>query len=141
MRAARLVLAVVLAIVDAKLVRELTPDRWGQVVPGHRWLVFFTLSGCKHCERLVPMMERLAELAPDVMVGRIDASTHNGLARTYAVKRFPTILLLDQDGLFYEFEGPRSLQSLLNFGRAAPGALGGGMVQPEEILQMRISSN
>lgn len=114
----------------ATLVRDLDPDNWERLVPNRRWLVYFALTGCSHCERLAPMMQRLAELAPDIMVGRVNATAHNGIARSFEVKRFPTILLLDDDGLYYEHQGPRSLQALMSFGRALPGTTGGGRLQP-----------
>ena len=134
----KLLVSVLLVGAHAKLVRDLTPERWKDVVEGKRWLVYFALQGCKHCEQLAPMMERCAELSPDLLIGRVDATKYNGVARTYEVKKFPTILLLDEDGVYYEFIGRRSIPALQSFGRATAGALGGGRFHPGE-LQPNVS--
>ena len=130
-------LLTLLALTSGGAVKDLNPDNWHEAVGGRRWLVYFALDGCKHCERLAPMMESLASQAPEVRVGRIDATKHNGIARTFGVKRFPTILLMDdEEGLFYEFEGPRALPRLVGFAR---GAAIGGHTLPRT-LQSNVST-
>ena len=114
--------------------RELTPDIWTDTVPGRRWLIYFALQGCKHCERLRPMIEHVAGIAPELRVGRVDATEHNGLARTFGVKRYPTILLFDEDGQFFEFHGTRSPPRLLSFARGAGDLLGAGQPAPTTLL-------
>ena len=52
-------------------------------------------------------MAHVAAATSDLHVGRVNATTHNGIARTYGVDRFPTILLLHASGVFYEFSGVR----------------------------------
>ena len=126
-----MLLAVCVIAAASARVHELTPDAWHATVPGRRWLVYFAIDGCKHCARLKPMMEYVAESAPELRVGRVDATAHNGIARTYSVNRYPTILLLDDDGLFYEFEGRRSPPGLIAFAR---GGLVGGRRAPTELL-------
>ena len=117
---------------------ELTPDNWASTVQGRQWLVYFAVQGCKHCESLAPMMAAVADRTPELRVGRIDATEHNGVARTFNVRRYPTIMLLDSDGLSYEFHGRRTIQRLVSFARGDPILRGGGVVMPSQ-LQANVS--
>jgi thiol-disulfide isomerase/thioredoxin len=122
----------------APLVRDMVPDEWASLVGGHRrWIVYFALQGCTHCERLAPMMEALAGRTDAASVGRVDASTHNGLARTFGVQKFPTILLFER-GLYYEYHGRRSLPRLQAFIAGDAGVRGAGVVAPTA-LQPNVS--
>ena len=82
----------------------LTPDNWELTRAekgGGRWLIFFHVVGCKHCAQMLPMVEAIADqLAADkstacvggdgcVRIGKVDASAHGGIARTFGVKKFP----------------------------------------------------
>jgi thiol-disulfide isomerase/thioredoxin len=122
---------------------NLTPELWPTMVPGHVWLVYFAVDGCKHCERVKPMMEQVSREMPELRVGRVDASEHNGIARTFLpVSRFPSIVLFDQDGLTYEFEGHRSAARIAAFARRDLRSYGkswpGGRRAPAE-LQPNVS--
>lgn len=127
------------------VVTLLTPESWAGSLDGRRWLVYFTVRGCEHCKRMGPMMEMVAakfdpshdsHQSDDPRVGVVDASEHNGLARTFGVKKYPTVLLFDTDGFHYEFVGGRSAQTIMNF------ALGGykrhgGHATPRALLPNR----
>lgn len=54
----------------------------------------------------------------------------SAVARTFGVRKFPTILFFDGAGLYYEFKGIRSLPRLRAFIDGASGARGAGMVVP-----------
>ena len=107
------------------------------------WLVTRLLTGTATAfgsrvatgERLMTMMPVVAENAPELRLGRVDATEHNGLARTFGVRRFPTVLLFDEGGDFFEFppQGGRSPPRLVAFGRGAPGMLAGGQRAPTEL--------
>ena len=117
--------------------RELTPETWHAVVGSRRWVVAFTVQGCKHCERLLPMLEAVSMEAPELRFGRVDSTEYNGLARTFGVHRYPTVLLFSEDGSFYEFSGRRSVPLLLSFGRSGE-AMGLGKPTPTT-LQSNVS--
>lgn len=80
------------------------------------------------------MMPWVAENAPELRLGRVDATEYNGLGRTFNVRRYPTVLLFDEVGDYYEFSGGRSPPRLLAFGRGAPGMLAGGQRAPDTLL-------
>jgi thiol-disulfide isomerase/thioredoxin len=119
--------------VQKKTVVRLEPSAFSSITKDNgRWMIYFTVQGCKHCERLGPMMGAFAETlgrSTDLQVGVIDATKHNGIPRTFGVKRFPTILLLEGQ-MFFEFHGPRSIPRLAAFADGAPGARGGGYMVP-----------
>jgi thiol-disulfide isomerase/thioredoxin len=129
-----LLVAASLSSVNAAVV-SLTPETWQSRVQGRSWLVYFAVQGCKHCAQLAPMMDYVSDQAPDLRVGKVDASEHNGLARTFNVKRFPTIMLFDETGIYYEFMAKRrSPPDLIKFGRGDPSLIGVGTVMPSELL-------
>ena len=120
-------------------VKQLTPDNWhANVKDGTRWMVYFAVQGCKHCEKLAPMMEMLSNseqaLLEGLRVGKVDATLHNGIARTFRAQRFPTILFISGD-TYWEFSDRRSIPGMLEFSRNPPP---GGYFTPTE-LQANVS--
>ncbi|KAL3895149.1 MAG: hypothetical protein SGPRY_013595, partial [Prymnesium sp.] len=66
------------------------------------WLLQFYSPSCAHCKRLEPIYEKVADHlhrgSPRIaQVGRIDGTAHPGLASSFGVKGYPTIILL-KDG-------------------------------------------
>jgi len=60
------------------------------------------------------METRLGVAGEGVRVGRVNVSTDNGIALTFDVERFPTLLLLSADGRAYEFQERRRSLPLLS---------------------------
>ena len=133
-----LVLGLCLALCAAaapQRVAVLDPATWADALAGRRWLVYFTVQGCKHCKRMGPMMEEVAaqlDSAGDPQVGRVDATAHNGLARTFGIQKYPSIFIFHEDGFHYEFSGGRGPQTIVPFARGG-FARGGGTVTPSEL--------
>ena len=121
------------AVAHGSGVVELTPESWARRVPGRQWLVYFAVTGCKHCERLAPMMEYVATQAPELRVGRVNASEYNGIPRTFEVTKFPFILLFDSNNVVYEFHGTRSPPRLIAIARGDPTLLGAGRPAPTQL--------
>lgn len=100
-------------------VHRLTPATWHTRVPGETWFIKFYVQGCKHCERLAPMWEALAQhlhkSGSTVLVGEVDCTAHNGIGRTFGVERFPELLLIDSSGSVHTFSGRRGLPLMLQF--------------------------
>ena len=112
------------SVATGQHVVKLTPANWHANIfaQDSRWIVYFAVTGCKHCEQLRPMMNQLAPQAAQegLRVGRVNASLHNGIARTFDCKRFPTILYIDGPS-FFEFEGKRrSIPAMLEWSRRPP---------------------
>lgn len=116
-------------------VTQLDPKSWQRTVVGRDWLVYFTVQGCKHCERLAPMMDYVAEQAPELRVGRVDATTHNGLARTFGMDKFPSIARFDAQSVMYEYTGrQRTPQQLIAFARGDHSLGSAGTAAPTKLL-------
>ncbi|KAL1527960.1 hypothetical protein AB1Y20_009331 [Prymnesium parvum] len=84
------------------------------------WLVAFYAPWCAHCKRLEPIYESVADhfhrASPRVaQVARLDATAHAGLATPFAVKGYPTILLLKDGNKVAQFKGKRDYPSLVRF--------------------------
>ena len=61
-------------------------------------VVDFTAAWCPPCRQIAPHLEALArELAPAVLIGKVDADDHPALAARFGVRGLPTLLLF-QDG-------------------------------------------
>ncbi|KAL1498899.1 hypothetical protein AB1Y20_013421 [Prymnesium parvum] len=117
------------AAVEGRVI-ELTRSNWYARTQGHTWYVMFYQQGCKHCQRMKPMWEAVADslATSPVKVGKIDCSAHNGVARTFGIDKFPYVLLFDADGAVYEYTGKRGLPPLLSFAQ-------GGFHQQEPMMQ------
>ena len=114
---------------------ELRPESWGSSVVGRDYLVYFTVQGCKHCEKLTPMMQFVADTAPDLRVGRVDATAHNGVARTFGLQKFPSIVRFDAQGIVYEYVArQRTPDQLIAFARGDHRYSSAGTVAPRELL-------
>jgi len=61
-------------------------------------VVEFTADWCPPCRQLAPHVDALArELAPAVLIAKVDADAHPALAARFGVRGLPTLLLF-QDG-------------------------------------------
>ena len=61
-------------------------------------VVEFTIDWCPPCRQLAPHVDALArELAPAVLIAKVDADAHPALAARFGVRGLPTLLLF-QDG-------------------------------------------
>ena len=127
--------AMILAPGVTASLQTLHPGNWQNTVIGRDYLVFFTVQGCKHCEKLAPMMEYVAQSAPELRVGRVDATAHNGLARSFGVKRFPSIVRFDAQSIVYEYTAnARTPPQIIAFARGDHRYGSAGTVAPEELL-------
>jgi thioredoxin 1 len=77
---------------DAEQFRSCVDTRSGLSV------IDFTAEWCPPCRQLAPHVDALArELAPAVLVAKVDADAHPALAARFGVRGLPTVLLF-QDG-------------------------------------------
>ncbi len=58
-------------------------------------LVDFTARWCPPCRALSPVVERIAERFPNVVVGSLDVDEHPALASRYGVCAMPTLVVFD----------------------------------------------
>ncbi|KAG5486759.1 hypothetical protein LSCM1_08015 [Leishmania martiniquensis] len=118
------VFAVVLAFAllassaTAELV-ELNPENFDAIVKDSSKNVFvmFYAPWCGHCNSMKPAWLELADLFPasgDVVIARVDASTHRGIAKEFGISGFPTLKFFskkDKSGK-KQYEGLRDVENL-----------------------------
>ncbi|GEQ70618.1 hypothetical protein JCM33374_g4296 [Metschnikowia sp. JCM 33374] len=82
-------------------------------------LVDFYADWCRHCMKLMPTIEQLADLyadVPEIQIVKIDGDEEGRkMSKKYKVPGFPTLLLFHGDDKPVEFEGSRDLESISNF--------------------------
>jgi hypothetical protein len=80
-------------------------------------------------------MQYVADTAPDLRVGRVDATAHNGVARTFGLQKFPSIVRFDAQGVVYEYVArQRTPDQLIAFARGDHRYGSAGTVAPRELL-------
>ncbi|KAK7391158.1 hypothetical protein VNO78_19569 [Psophocarpus tetragonolobus] len=81
-------------------------------------LVDFYAPWCGHCKRLSPELDAaapvLATLKEPIIIAKVDADKHTGLAKKYDVDAYPTILLFNH-GVPTEYRGPRKADLLVRY--------------------------
>lgn len=104
---------------------DLTSKNFGSMVgltDGKVWLIEFYTPSCSHCLDFMPTYNAIAETLhtsrPDekIRVARVNCSEERALMTRFGVNRFPSFFLV-AGWEVYEFNGPRSSSSLIEFSR------------------------
>lgn len=83
--------------------------------PADRTWVVFTTPWCAACG---PVETRLRAADPDAHVALVDATEHASLARSFAVRSAPTVLLADREGrVSTRLVGPEAVERYLSAAR------------------------
>jgi thioredoxin 1 len=98
-------------------------------------LVDFTAAWCAPCRALSPIVERVADAAPEgLIVGSVDADAHPGLAVRYGVRGLPTLIVFaggKEVGRHLGLTNEAGIRKLLAGAALASPAVG-AMVGPRE---------
>lgn len=99
-------------------------------------LVDFYADWCRHCMKLMPTIEKLAETfadTPDIQIVKINGDEDGRkMTKKYDIPGFPTLLLFHGDDDPIEFEGMRDHDSISNFIQKASGIKPGKKEEEEE---------
>jgi len=98
-------------------------------------LAEFFAPWCGHCKSLAPDYEKLAAAfatEPEVAIVKIDADAHKVQSGKYGVSGFPTLIWFNKDNEHENYEGDRSLTSLVDFVNEKAGThrLPSGLYKP-----------
>jgi len=87
----------------------------------HVFIEFYA-PWCGHCKRLVPEYEFVSAYFKDsnVVIAKIDASTHNTAAATFGISGFPTLKLFS-NGVPIDYEGERTSMNMIQWIRKKTG--------------------
>ncbi|KAM9905224.1 hypothetical protein OXX69_007266 [Metschnikowia pulcherrima] len=92
---------------------------------GRFTLVDFYADWCRHCMKLMPTIEELAELyenVPEIQIVKINGDEDGRkMTRKYKVPGFPTLLMFHGDDEPVEFDGMRDLDAISNFVQQVSG--------------------
>lgn len=105
----------------ASKVVEVTTDNYEQEVTNSKLpvVIDFYATWCGPCRRLAPVLDKAAdEYAGKVKFVRIDVDKSPGLAKAYAVCRYPTVVLLKElkgKKVYYTSVGFKELPTLKEF--------------------------
>lgn len=87
-------------------------------------MVLYHLKGCHHCEKLMPVWNKLKETHGAHMVD-YEATAHPELMKSHGISSFPTIMKGK-----HKYEGPRTYEGLLGFLMTQKG----GGLMPGEVF-------
>ncbi len=73
----------------------------------------FSANWCQPCKRMLPIMEELKQLRPNVTIEDIDIDVSPLLASKYKVKMLPTIIILDEELEIARFNGVTTLATII----------------------------
>jgi len=81
-------------------------------------LVEFYAPWCGHCKTLAPKYEEAAGQLKDseypVVLGKVDATIHSGLASRFAVQGYPTLKFF-KNGVVQDYDGPRDADGIVAY--------------------------
>uniref|UniRef100_A0A4W4F2L7 Protein disulfide-isomerase A6 n=1 Tax=Electrophorus electricus TaxID=8005 RepID=A0A4W4F2L7_ELEEL len=122
-----------------KDVVELTDDNFDKLVlNGHEvWMVEFFAPWCGHCKKLEPEWTAAAIAVKEqtkgkVKLGAVDATVHQGLARRYGIRGFPTIKIFSKGEEPKDYDGGRTRPDIV----AQAIELFSANVPPPEVLEI-----
>lgn len=100
-------------------------------------LVDFYADWCRHCMKLMPTIEKLAETfadTPEIQIVKINGDADGRkMTNKYDIPGFPTLLLFHGDDEPIEFDGMRDHDSIKNFIQKASGIKPGQQIAGEFI--------
>ena len=93
-------------------------ENFEEIVDRHPAVVLdFWAEWCAPCRIFAPIFEKMAELHPEVLFGKVNTEVAVELAQAFNVRSIPTIMAFKKTELIFEQAGilsPESFQVLLD---------------------------
>jgi len=67
-------------------------------------LLDFSATWCAPCRALLPIIDRLIQANPDVVIGKVDIDENNDLTRKFNIRSVPTLIYI-KDGVVVGTDG------------------------------------
>lgn len=123
---------------DEDHVVNLTDDNFDKLVKPKEgvWMIEFFAPWCGHCKKLQPTWKAAASISKgfDAQYGKVDVDVNHRLSDRFKIEGLPTIIRFEGDRQDI-FEGPRSLDAILEFGRSGSSSAADskkGSVDPDD---------
>ena len=108
---------IIIPIIIFFLVRYLYKEGFTSVKP-YKELLFFTLEGCGHCERMKPTWDLLKTnygATGKIKLIQVKAKENQDLVQKYKVQGYPTLLFVKDEKKVIEYNGNREYEDLVKF--------------------------
>lgn len=94
---------------------ELTDENFNEVVRKNKITVIdFWAEWCGPCKSFSPIFEAVADKNPDITFAKVDIDSQQELAKVFAVRSIPQIVIMKQDVVVYSEAGSLPASSLQN---------------------------
>lgn len=108
---------IVIPVIIYFLIRYLYKEGFTSVKP-YKELLFFTLEGCGHCEKMKPTWNLLKKNYGNngyIKLIEVKAKENQDLVQLYKVEGFPTLLYVKDEKKVSEYQGNRTYEDLVKF--------------------------
>ena len=79
-------------------------------------MIYFYMNNCGHCVKFTPTWEKFVnEYQGDLKLEKIERADAGDQLSLYGVSGFPTVVLVDENGEYKDFDGDRTVAGLTNF--------------------------
>jgi thiol-disulfide isomerase/thioredoxin len=114
---------IIIPIIIIYLLKMLREETFTSNKP-YREIIFFSLDGCSHCEKLKPMWDLFKKNYNNnqyIKLINIEAENNKELVEKYNIEGFPTILYIKDGEKVSEYDGNRTYESLVKFFKYSMG--------------------
>lgn len=95
-------------------VLKLTEKNYDEIVSDKEKtiLVDFWAEWCGACKMMMPMVEKLAERYPDIIIGKVNVDEESSLVSRFNIMSIPTVLVYKNGEINYHQVGYRTVEQL-----------------------------
>lgn len=108
---------IIIPVIIFFLIRILYKENFTSVKP-YRELLFFTLDGCGHCEKMKPTWNLLVKNYGNngyIKLIQVKARENQDLTKLYNIQGYPTLLYVKDEKKVSEYNGNRTYEDLVKF--------------------------